>query len=86
MNASPPPPANLDELSAQAARYLGHHIWTETVSDRTRYVARSRDLTSHPYLVVTDNLDEIWAELAQGRPDGQDDTPDLDPSTQSATT
>lgn len=66
MTGQPPSP-DLGKLAVRASEYPGYRIWSETIRDRTRYIARSRDLTIHPYVLITDNLDEIWTELAAAR-------------------
>ena len=56
------------ELTRRAAQFPGHHIRRETTYDRIRYVALSRDLKTRPYALITDSLDELWAELTAARP------------------
>lgn len=56
-----------DELTVRAAEYPGHELWREITLDHARYFARGRDLTVHPYLVVTDSLEEMRAALAPAR-------------------
>jgi hypothetical protein len=55
-------------LTARAAQYPGHQFSTETVRDRTRYVARGVSLASRPYAVITGSPDELFAELAAAQP------------------
>jgi hypothetical protein len=59
--------AALDTLAAQ---HPDHHIWTETLPGLSlRYIAQRRPGTSaQPYLVVTDDLDELSAALLAPRP------------------
>jgi len=71
MTSHPPGPdeqAEAAELARRAARFPGHHISREITWDRVRYVARSRDLGTRPYAVITDSLDELCAELAAAQP------------------
>jgi SAM-dependent methyltransferase len=59
------------ELAVRAAEYPGHVIRRETIADRTRYVARSTRPGTHPHTVVTDSLEELFAELASQQPHGR---------------
>lgn len=58
--------AALDTLAAQ---HPNHHIWTETLPGLSlRYIAqRRRGTNAQPYLVVTDDLDELSAALLPPR-------------------
>jgi hypothetical protein len=60
--------AEIAELARRAAQFPGHHISRELTCDRIRYVARSCDLQTSPYAVITDNLDELFAELTVAQP------------------
>ena len=43
-------------------------IWREATGDRIRYIARARDLTINPHTVVTADLHELRATLAEAAP------------------
>lgn len=53
-------------LDTLAARHPDHHIWTETLPGRSlRYIAqRRRGTSARPYLVITDDLDELREVLS----------------------
>ena len=55
-----------DELADLREEFPGFKIWKEVIGERTRYIARSLTLGSHPHTVVTANLDELRAALDQG--------------------
>jgi hypothetical protein len=57
-----------DELALIEAGFPGFRVWRQTVCDRMRYVAASRDLDTHPYTVITSDLKELVASLTAGRP------------------
>jgi hypothetical protein len=61
-------PRDPDELALVAAGFPEFRLWRETTFDHTRYVARSRDLNTHPHTVVTTDLAELAATLVAGRP------------------
>ena len=42
-------------------------LWRETTLDRTHYIARGRDLNTHPHTIVTTDLDELSATLLAGQ-------------------
>jgi hypothetical protein len=56
-------------LDTLAAHHPDHRIWTETLPGLSlRYIAQRRPGTSaQPYLVVTDDLDELSAALLPPR-------------------
>jgi hypothetical protein len=43
--------------------FPGFRVWQEVTGDRTRYIARSLHLDTHPHTVVTADLDELRAIL-----------------------
>lgn len=63
----PREPRDLDELALVAAGFPEFRLWRETTLDGTCYVARSRDLNTHPHTVVTADLDELSATLLAGQ-------------------
>jgi hypothetical protein len=58
--------AERDELALIAAGFPAFCVWRETIRGRTRYVARSLSLLTHPHTVVTPDLAELVAELLVG--------------------
>jgi hypothetical protein len=58
--------AERDELALTAAGFPAFCVWRETIRGRTRYVARSMNLLTHPHTVVTPDLAELVAELVAG--------------------
>jgi hypothetical protein len=60
-------PRDLAELALTAADFPEFRLWRETILGRTCYVARSRDLDSHPHTVVADDLDKLSAVLRARR-------------------
>ena len=60
-------PRDLDDLALIAAGFPDFRLWRETTLDRTCYVARGRDLNTHPDTVVTADLDELSAALLAGQ-------------------
>ena len=57
-----------DELTLLAAEFPAFRFWCQTFSDRTLYTAQSTSLGTRPHTVVTDDLGELRAALALGRP------------------
>jgi hypothetical protein len=55
-----------DSLYALRAKFPGHKIGLENLRGKFRYVARARQLGLNPHTVVTNDLDELAAVLAQG--------------------
>ncbi|MEP7025694.1 MAG: hypothetical protein ABJB47_18210 [Actinomycetota bacterium] len=55
------------ELDRHASQFPDHDITCEVTVDRVRFVARGRSLSARPSLVMTGDLDELYAELAAGR-------------------
>jgi hypothetical protein len=47
--------------------FLGHRIWREILSGRTRYIARRLRPGPGPHTVVTPDLNELAAALAPAR-------------------
>jgi hypothetical protein len=62
-----PPAADADELALVAAGFPAFRLWRETCYDRTRYVSRARDISTHPHTIVTADLGELAAALAAGQ-------------------
>jgi hypothetical protein len=56
-----------DELALIAAGFPEFRLWRETTLDRTHYIARGRDLNTHPHTIVTTDLDELSATLLAGQ-------------------
>ena len=55
----------LEQIATLVAQAPGHQLSVETWPGRgERFVAQAITLTARPYLVVTDDLDELCAELA----------------------
>jgi hypothetical protein len=52
------------ELVRRAAEFPGHDITHETTPGGSHYVAQGRDLSTHPYLVMSSNLSKLFAALA----------------------
>jgi SAM-dependent methyltransferase len=63
LRAAPSPQEQAAELERRAAQYPGHDLTREDTGNGTRYVARARDLNTHPSLVMTSTLDELCARL-----------------------
>jgi hypothetical protein len=58
----------LERVAALAAQAPGHRLTVETVPGRgERFVARAITPAAHPYLMITDDLDELSTELAAQR-------------------
>jgi hypothetical protein len=54
-----------EQVAALAAQAPGHRLTIETLPGRgERFVARATAPTARPWLVVTDDLDELCTELA----------------------
>jgi hypothetical protein len=64
VRALPSPQEDAAELERRAAQFPGHDLAREDTGRGTRYVARARDLDTHPSLVMTSTLDELCAQLA----------------------
>jgi hypothetical protein len=64
LRATPSPQELAAELARRAAQYPGHGLTREDTGNGTRYVARARDLDTHPYLVMTATLDDLCPHLA----------------------
>jgi hypothetical protein len=56
-----------DELAVLQVQFPCFRIWREQTCDRARYVARSLHRGMNPYIVVTDDLDELRAALEPSR-------------------
>jgi hypothetical protein len=56
--------AEMAELARRAAEFPDHKITRETALGGTHYVAQSRGLDIHPYLVMTSNPSKLFAALA----------------------
>jgi hypothetical protein len=55
----------LAQIAALAAQAPGHRLTVETVPGRgERFVARAITPAARPYLIITDDLDELYTELA----------------------
>jgi hypothetical protein len=63
-------PPDPDELALIAAGFPEFRLWRETTFHHTCYVARGRDLNTHPHAVVTADLHELSAMLLAGRQAG----------------
>jgi hypothetical protein len=59
------------ELAVLRAEFPGHRISAESIVDRIRYIARSRQDGVRPHTVITGDLTELRAALEAGRPAGQ---------------
>jgi hypothetical protein len=60
----------LDQVAALAAQAPGHRLTVETIPGRgERFVARAVAPGAQPYLVITDDLTELCAELGAGTGD-----------------
>ena len=61
-----------DETLVEMQRtFPGHRIWREIIPGRSVYVARSHHPAAHPHTVVTSDLGELRAALANAsRADG----------------
>jgi len=59
----PAGPRDTDELALLAADFPAFRLSRETVLGRTRYVARSTSLATHPHTVITDDPAELRAAL-----------------------
>jgi hypothetical protein len=58
-------PTTGEQIAALAAQAPGHRLTIETLPGRgDRFVARARTPTARPWLVVTDDLNELRTELA----------------------
>jgi hypothetical protein len=57
-----------DGLALVAAGFPAFHIWRSVTVYRSRYVAQSLSLSTHPHTVITDNLEELIAELSADVP------------------
>lgn len=58
----------LDRIAALAAQAPGHRLTVETVPGRgERFVARAITPAAHPHLIITDDIDELSAELSAER-------------------
>lgn len=58
------PSAEAAELVRRAAQHPGHDLTREDTGNGLRYIARARDLDTHPSLVMTATLDDLCAQLA----------------------
>jgi hypothetical protein len=58
------PAAEAAQLARRADQYPGHDLTREDTGNGPRYIARARDLDTHPSLVMTATLDDLCAELA----------------------
>lgn len=56
------------EMVALRAEFPGHKIWTETIMNRSRYVACSQAAGARPHTVITRDFDELRLALEAGRP------------------
>ena len=55
----------LERVAVLAAQAPGHRLTVETVPGRgERFVARAITPAARPYLLITDDLDELYTELA----------------------
>src|SRR5260370_5042472 len=59
-----PPGVTPDEIERLRQEYPGFRIWREAIGDRVRYVARRLRPGTGPHTVVTADLDELRAVLA----------------------
>jgi SAM-dependent methyltransferase len=64
LRATPSPQEQAAELERRAAQFPGHDLAREDTGNGPRYVARARDLGTHPSLVMTATLDDLCAHLA----------------------
>jgi hypothetical protein len=62
-------PSDSDKLALIAAGFPAFHLWRATIYDRIRYIAQGASLDTHPYAVVTADLDELHAALTAGQQD-----------------
>lgn len=60
-------PSDPDELAMIAAGFPAFRLWRVTIYDRIRYIAQGASLDTHPYTVVTGDLDELRAALSAGQ-------------------
>ena len=67
LRATPSPQEQAAELERRAAQHPGHDLTREDTGNGLRYVARARDLNTHPYLVMTTTLDDLCARLRPAR-------------------
>ena len=63
----PSPQEQAAELERTAARHPAHEITPDTTTGRLRYIARARNLSTHPYLVIATTLDELTTELSSAQ-------------------
>jgi hypothetical protein len=59
--------ADQEKLATLRAEFPGHHVSTETIVDRVRYVVRSRYEGVLPHTVITRDFAELRAALEAGR-------------------
>jgi hypothetical protein len=67
---APPTDAMPDDLAELAAAHPRHLITRDTAGGRTRYIAASRDLDTHPHTLITGTPAELAAGLAAEQQDG----------------
>lgn len=60
----PSPQEQAAELARTATRHPAYEITTDLTAGRLRYIARARNLSIHPYLVITATLGELTTELS----------------------
>jgi hypothetical protein len=63
LRATPSAQEQAAELQRRAAQHPGHYLTREDTGNGARYVARARDLSTHPYLVMTATLEDLCTHL-----------------------
>jgi hypothetical protein len=68
MTEAEPASVTRDELADVAASFPAFCIWQSVTAYRSRYIAQSLSLNTHPHTVITHDLDELIAALTANQP------------------